>query len=241
MKQYRLDPKLNQAIVDGILHGYKNYLLEKRKKKETMHISSAYAWVRENHIDDQVARFCRSFDYSFRNAMTGTSWKYLQFTNKKQRTMFIVKNERYLQQKNIIPEHEVDPFTGMKVDRKHYLYRLAQINKDVQFSFSEQLVLPLHEDMNLYLELDEKETALDREIKTLMDQFSLFYIVSYELNKQAFISRIRLLIPSPMDGQAYMIEDLTPFISKSSVDFSALHSLTIEQDEGHPSREERLL
>lgn len=49
VKKYRFGKHLNQSIVDGILQGYKNYLEERSEKKETMKISSAYAWVRGSY------------------------------------------------------------------------------------------------------------------------------------------------------------------------------------------------
>ncbi|MBC2673715.1 hypothetical protein [Listeria booriae] len=45
-----------QAVVDGILEGYKNYLDERRQKKEELRVSAGYAFTKGNHIDDTIAK-----------------------------------------------------------------------------------------------------------------------------------------------------------------------------------------
>jgi len=41
MTDLKLDPELNQKIVDGILSGYKSYLAERKRASEILKISDA--------------------------------------------------------------------------------------------------------------------------------------------------------------------------------------------------------
>lgn len=52
-----------------------------------MKISSAYAWVRGNHIDDQIAEECNDMDISFTKAKAGYTWGYLQCNIEKEKRM----------------------------------------------------------------------------------------------------------------------------------------------------------
>ncbi|WP_176449041.1 hypothetical protein [Lentibacillus sp. CBA3610] len=46
MEKYRMSPNVNQSVVNGILQGYKNYIDERKVKRQEMNISTAYAWVK---------------------------------------------------------------------------------------------------------------------------------------------------------------------------------------------------
>ena len=59
MKEPKFNEILNQKIVNGFLKGYKNYFIERKEKNETMHVSSAYAWVKGNHIYHNTAESCK--------------------------------------------------------------------------------------------------------------------------------------------------------------------------------------
>lgn len=86
-KRNRMSADVNQSIVNGILQGYKNYLEERKAKRAEMKISSAYAWVRGNHIDDQIAEECNEMDISFTKAKAGYTWGYLQCNIEKEKRM----------------------------------------------------------------------------------------------------------------------------------------------------------
>jgi len=71
MRQFKLDNKVYQAIVDGTQNGYLEYLHERRRKKNELRVSGAYAWTKGNHIDDQVARAVESLGLNYRMDKAG--------------------------------------------------------------------------------------------------------------------------------------------------------------------------
>lgn len=50
--------KLCQLIVDGIIKVYKDYLDVRKRAKEELIVSTAYAWVKGNHIDNSIYDMC---------------------------------------------------------------------------------------------------------------------------------------------------------------------------------------
>lgn len=214
LEKYRLSSKVNQAIVDGILQGYKNYLIERREKKQSMHISDAYAWVRGNHIDDQVARECKELNIKFEKAKAGYSWGYLQYKLEDEKRMFIVKSGRYFNKENYLKKNNNE-------SKASYLDTLAKINDKIKFP---ENLIQEDDDLNqiqVTLFAEEVMRNLDEsEEKKLKDEFDAFYIVIFEVDKHHVISKIQLLLPNPSNKRSYVIEDLTELISKSSVTFT---------------------
>src|SRR5699024_1794995 len=136
---------VNQSIVNGILQGYKNYLEERKAKRNEMRISTAYAWVRGNHIDDQTAEECNDLEITFTKAKAGYTWGYLQFNIEKEKRMFIIKNARYFD------EEDFSRSKGMhkqkrSTDNETYLKRLSRINS--QINFPEEHSIFSKEEMN---------------------------------------------------------------------------------------------
>ena len=229
MKQYRFDHKINQIVVDGILQGYKNFLEELREKQETMKISSAYAWVRGNHIDDQTATLCENVGIQYLYARAGYSWGYLQFTNEEERKMFIVKNGQYLDQTNVSKRKGISTnSSSIQLNKNNYLYKLAQINHNVDLRRSIQLQLPLDGEIVVY-ENDTLIDIVDDDLQELQDKYDYFYIITYEVDRSGMISRIQSLLPSPIDGRAYEIEDLTKYIETSDVDLTNIDTSIVYQ------------
>lgn len=68
-------------IFDGIIKGYKDYLDVRKRAKEELMVSTAYAWVKGNHIDNSVyGMCCKSGILDYKIDMAGYTWEYLQFT-----------------------------------------------------------------------------------------------------------------------------------------------------------------
>lgn len=231
MNEYRFDKRVSQAIVNGILQGYKNYLEERNEKKTSMKISTAYSWVRGNHIEDQTALFCEEVGINYTFARAGNSWGYLQFTNDQERQMFIVKNGRYLNKRNITTGNNVNEYINdEKLNKNHYLYKLAQINHHIDFQQPVQLELPLDGETVAFEDQFISFSIADDELKEVQKEYVYFYIISYEIDRYGMISRIQLLLPSPVDGQAHLVEDLTPYIGTSTIDLSTVDTAIAIED-----------
>ena len=56
MTDYKFSEELNVRLVRGIEKGYSDYAEVRREKRDELLVSGAYAWVKGNHIEDQVAR-----------------------------------------------------------------------------------------------------------------------------------------------------------------------------------------
>src|SRR4051794_38678881 len=95
MNDYKFPTSLSQNIVNGILDGYNNYLNERKQKKREMNISSAYAWVKGNHIEHAVSEQCKD-NIEYKPSKAGYTWGYLRFMNKEDKVLFIIKNSSSL-------------------------------------------------------------------------------------------------------------------------------------------------
>lgn len=215
-EKYKMNSATNQAIVDGILQGYKNYLDERREKKEKMYISSAYAWVRGNHLEDQTARECEELNVRYDKAKAGYSWGYLQFKIEDEKRMFIIRNGKYLNK-----EDYSSAAPGKQNTRINYLDELSSLNMDVPFPENPQAIFDENNDLKIGFISEQVMNELDEsDIKELKDKFNAFYIVVFDVDTNYAISKIELLMPNPFDKKAYMVDDLTELIGKSSVQIS---------------------
>ena len=124
--------KLCQLIVDGIIKGYKDYLDVRKRAKEELMVSTAYAWVKGNHIDNSVyGMCCKSGILDYKIDMAGYTWEYLQFTLEEsdKKYLLFIKNSIMMYQ----------TFNAKIAQRKknNYLYEYAGINN--RFFQSENL------------------------------------------------------------------------------------------------------
>lgn len=215
MKDYSLARELNQKIVDGIFEGYRDYLEVRREKAKKLKVSGAYAWVKGNHIDHQVAVACESFGVESKLAKAGLTWQYLQFKNDDEEILFIVKNARYFNPDQVDLGKDA---TGRTRNKKmSYMEELMQINSEIDFNevplehgFTNQLQLELLEDV--YLNEDD-----NKEIAKIKSKYKRFYIVTYEIDENQQIKKISLWLPNPANNKAYPIEDLTQYINATHV------------------------
>src|SRR5690625_562370 len=101
MEKYKLTKELNKKIVDGLIKGYQEYIDVRKEKYRSMRISGAYAWVKGNHIDDQVAAACVDQNVDFKLEKAGVSWQYLQFRQESDKVLFIIRNARYFNEDEV--------------------------------------------------------------------------------------------------------------------------------------------
>ena len=59
----------------------------------------------------------------------------------------------------------------------------------------------------------------ESEAHKLEETFDLFYIITYEIDESYALSKIKVLMPNPHNNKAYLVEDLSDLIGKSSVTF----------------------
>lgn len=208
MNVFELNEGIYQAIVDGTLKGYLDYLDERKAKKKEMLVSGAYAWTKGNHIDDQVAKIGQSAGIDFTVEKASYTWEYLQFTlNEKADTfMLIVKNSRRIRQ----------TFDGVIKKEKNYLTDLADLNLP---AFKETGLTLLEKTEQIELELNYPE-----EIKAIQEGRSLavehacsrFYIVTYEINDDTkIIDSIHLMMPNSVTMSLVSIKDLSTYMASS--------------------------
>ena len=211
MKEYCLPEKLNEGIVDGIIEGYRDYLDVRRQKARELKVHGAYAWVKGNHIDHYVALACEKYGVTSTLAKAGVTWQYLQFSQKADKVLFIVKNARYFNSDEV--DKGIDAKGRTRTSKASYMNHLMDINRGVDFekipakAFNQSVQLELLEDFNP-IPLRAEDT------KGMDTQFDRFYIATYHIGEDYQIGEIRLWMPNPADNRAYLISELTPYIGQ---------------------------
>ena len=213
MKKYELTENLNQAIVDGMVEGYTEYLSVRRRMSRELKVSSAYAWVKGNHIDDKVATACEKLGVDSQLSKAGQTWQYLQFKLEQEKVLFIIKNGRYFNKEQVSKGRDVKG--ASRKTKMEYMEDLMNINAPIDFAEissyrkqnSNQLALELFEEFRLNEEDIKQISKLDKE------GYEKFYIATYEIDETQAISNISLWLPNPVDNKAYLIEDLTTLIA----------------------------
>lgn len=213
MEDLKVESSICQSIVDGTLSGYKQYLDERKDKRESMVVSGAYAWTRGNHIDDQVSKVGQESGLKFTIAKAGYSWDYLQFAvnGKSEEYMIIIKNARRIKK---IFDGDVS-----KVNDDNYLVKLADVNTG-QFEKSSQNYIKKPEQIELELSNpDEIRAVLENSTLATDKKFSRFYIVIYEIDDVTkMIKSIELTMPNRETMDLFQIENLTSYIQNSKYD-----------------------
>ena len=209
-----LPSELCQAIVDGILNGYKDYLEARRQAYNALRVSAAYAWTKGNHIDSSVYKeFEKYRQVKSSVEKAGYAWEYLQFIledTSGEKYLIIVKNSRGIKK----------AFNGQTggVRTNNYLREYAGINK----SFIDRTVLKtVPSEKVVQLELP----GLGREGKEIATEdvvsYDWFYIVTCEFDSQSkMISKIALTIPNQAEMTLIEVADLTPLIENSTYSIS---------------------
>lgn len=210
MKNYELTENLNQAIVDGVVEGYVEYLKVRREMGRKLKVSSAYAWVKGNHIDDKVARACEELGVDSQLSKAGLTWQYLQFKLKQEKVLFIIKNARYFNEENV--SRGKDAKGVSRKTQMEYMEDLMSINSDVDLSKIPSSKKKVSKQLELFEDFHLNNKDL-QEIKKLDNEgYERFYIATYEVSEDQIISNISLWLPNPADNKAYLIQDLTSLI-----------------------------
>lgn len=231
MQQYRFTDEVNEKIVSGILNGYKNYVEERNHKYRTMKISAAYAWVKGNHIDDQMANECKEIGITYNTAKAGYTWGYLQFHSGDTKSMFIVKNAKYFNSENF-PKGK-----GIKVNKKrnndeNYLKKLSEINYNIDFPADSLFSKKYYGVETLSIFDDNILKSLEKtEVSKLKKEYEKFYIVTYEIDEAYMISEIKVWMPNPVNDRAYEVDDLSHLIELSAVSFDDIDTDILDNDD----------
>lgn len=215
MDSLKLDESMNKALVDGTLKGYLEYLDERKNKKQSMTVSGAYAWTKGNHIDDQVAKIGQEYNLQFKISKAGYSWEYLQFTvnENAESYLVIVKNARRVK-KSFEDQKK-------KANKNHYLSNFSEINEMPLKNKTRNFVLQ-PEQIQLELNLEEARAVMNRKPLDISQEYSRFYIVTYEIDDRTKnIMSIQLTMPNPETLDLEQIEDLTYLIEQSPFEITS--------------------
>lgn len=228
MINLRFDADLNLALVKGIQLGYSNYAEERQEKRQSLRISNAFAWVKGNYIDDQVAEQLEQMDIDYTFATAGYTWAYLQFRDQKNKNLILVKNASIVKKKSGIKVLDIK-------NEDNYLRKISHINSDINFSEvkSEEQELLQFDDLELL-----STSYVDANIEQLKAEFERFYILTYAIEAETrMISHIFLWMPElKEDGRVEMVEidNLTPYLNETNLD---INLEAISELAAHPEAE----
>jgi hypothetical protein len=204
------DAKFNEYILKGIITGYKDYIEVRNYANETMVISDAYAYVKANHIDDQVAKHLLEFVEIIKQS-AGPSWKYLKFSLNDELTengfKFILKNERYFDANNVTKGKKLIENNDSK--NVEYLEELIKDNEDVDFENIKNYYKIDHQisgDSLLFTEPYEEDKNRRK---------PKFLIITYGIDYSSkILNTVKIWAPNPLNKKAILLKDLTQELNK---------------------------
>lgn len=209
-----LPKPLEQKIVTGIMIGYKDYLAIRKEAQNRLAVSTAYAWVKGNHIDSSVQKMVANEDnITVAHGMAGYAWEYLQFAYNAAdvKSLIIIKNQRSTDKSfNGVPQ---------PADTNNYLYQFAGINNPI-VNRGKLPGRPTNKTIQLELTMPELSAIQQHSPLKQPAGFSRFYIVTYELDNFKKIKSVMLNMPKQQEMSLYPIMDLTPLIQSSDVDIT---------------------
>ncbi|MBE0336088.1 MULTISPECIES: spr1630 family ClpXP-sensitive toxin [Paenibacillus] len=210
MDQFKFKSEHNKMIVDAIVDGYRDYIEHRKDRKAKMKISSAFAWTKGNFIESKIAEECVDHGFTYKKSKAGLTWDYLQFIHGDSKILFLIKNAAYFNE-NCFSQAKLPSNYGRKGPRRTYLHELSKINKDLMFSPTQQSSKTGEEPEQLsFLIL---ESQVKDELESFKSSYNEFHILTYELDEAYQISEIMHYLPNPNNNIAYLIEDLSNFIS----------------------------
>lgn len=203
MVDYKFNEDFNKRLVKGIEQGYSGYAEVRREKRKELLVSGAYAWVKGNHIEDQVARELQEIGIEFKEEKAGFAWEYLSFTNPKENYLFLIKNANIVKHKSNIPTLDTP-------SSDNYLVGLSKINSTVDFGE----IKGSHQGTLELLDLQTLPKSIeDESIEELKKQYTHFYILTYTIDATSrMLSSVDLWMPE--------------FIVNSKVEMVKVDSLT---------------
>lgn len=209
MVNYKLSYEMNQCIVDGLAKGYKEYLKVREERLENMRISHAYAWVKGNHIDDQIAEACEGLGVKYEYSKAGLSWRFLKFESSEGNISFIIKNAKYFNKHAVINGKDAKGLIG---EKKTYLAELIEKNHKINFDKVDTVatndILQLRFD-----DIADLNVVDEKDLKENISEINRFYLITYELDSAHMISDISVFLPNPKNNKAYLIDNLTAYLT----------------------------
>lgn len=207
----QLNPIQAQAVVDGILEGYKNYLQERREKKSSMKVSYAYAFTKGNHIDDAVVRKLESLIEKATLEKVKSGWEHFEFTFKNDISCFFIIKDA------------VRARTAIKKGKNEssYLLEYASIlNNDWIKAENLRHTQEKKENVTIQLSMlsEPEKKALDNRCQ--VRENDRFYMVIYEVNQLKMITRIEMVAVDAETRTLHQIQDLSLYIQTSDIEVS---------------------
>ncbi|MCV2501902.1 hypothetical protein QQG09_08775 [Melissococcus plutonius] len=217
-----LNEKQAQAVVDGILEGYRNYLQERKEKKKTMLVSHGYSFTKGNHIDNSVASYLTELIEKKDIRTTSGGWQYIKFTfmNDK-RCFFIVKSAS-----------RVNLTVKNNSKASNYLIECAEeINNE--WIKEERLKYHFKQEQNFGIQLDMFDICDSEKLKEVKNskEYDRFYLVIYETNSLKLITKIKLVALDPETRDLILMQDLSSFIQSSTIEITTEEASIIYGDE----------
>lgn len=212
MEQYKFKPEYSKMIVEAIVEGYRDYIEHRKDRKVKMKISSAFAWTKGNFIESRVAEECVQHGFKYRKSRAGLTWDYLQFINDNAKILFLIKNAAYFDE-DCFSKAKL-PISGAKSgQRRTYLHELSKINKDIDFPFD--IGLTKQGEIGRYKQLSMfvSDNQVKEELEEFKSSYNEFHILTYALDEAFQISEIMHYLPNPNNNIAYLVEDLSGYIS----------------------------
>lgn len=231
MNLYRLNPRYAHMIVDAIVEGYRDYIEIRKKYRNSMAISSAFAWTKGNFIEHKVAERARSFGFHFKRAKAGMTWDYLQFIHDDDKLMFVIKDAAYFLPTGFTQSRLPNPLIQSSSQRT-YLHELSRLNQHIIFSddhkepsfvFEEEMQ---QGEFDFGLEQNQGSPAAD-----FFSHINEFHILTYALDSHHQMSEIMHYLPNPDDNLAYVVEDLSPLITGAELSEDDRRIFAPDEDE----------
>ncbi|MDU5141911.1 MAG: DUF5986 family protein [Paenibacillus dendritiformis] len=213
MDQYKFSPEHNKMIVDAIVDGYRDYIEHRKDRKSKMKISSAFSWTKGNFIESKLAEECIRHGFTYKKSKAGLTWDYLQFIHGDSKILFLIKNAAYFNEE-CFSQAKLPNNSGKKGLQRTYLHELSKINKDLAFPSTRHSSKRGNETEAVeQLSLFILESRVKDELDDFASSYNQFHILTYALDEAYQISEIRHYLPNPNNNVAYLVEDLSDFIS----------------------------
>jgi len=228
MEQYKFNPNDSKLIVEAIVEGYRDYVNHRKERHQNMKISSAFAWTKGNFIESKLAENSDNLRLTYQRAKAGLTWDYLQFIHDGTKKLFLIKNEDYFNKDHfsqVIPPGNVNH----KRPQRTYLHELSKINEHLYFMDipkSARNSNSVNEQLSLFI----PESQTREELTHLQSTYNEFHIFTYKIDEAYQISEIMHYLPNPNNNRAYLIEDISEYISGAELTDEERDIIAPEQD-----------
>ncbi|GGP10172.1 spr1630 family ClpXP-sensitive toxin [Oceanobacillus neutriphilus] len=228
MDQYKFDSSDSKFIVEAIVEGYRDYVDHRKERHHNMKISFAFAWTKGNFIESRLAENSDRVHLTYRRAKAGLTWDYLQFINGDTKKLFLIKNAAYFN-KDRFSQAILPGNMNHKRPQRTYLHELSKINEHLDFIDTSKNANSSNE-MSEQLSLFITDMQVQNELTDLQASYNEFHILTYSIDDAYQISEIMHYLPNPDDNKAYLIEDLSDYISGSELTDEERDIIAPEQD-----------